>query len=230
MKLMTANGRVKCEIAEPLSTAKLEGVDLKGVSVCHQDLRKANFQGAILVGADFSGSDLRGASFSGANLEGAHFDDANLEDATLQNADLYWTTFYRADLTHANLEDTRLRGADLKEAQLTGASLRNADLGPDNLGGATQLQGADLTDADVRGARLAGAEYDVRTLLPARIDPVRVGMVKVEGKLPGRPPKWTPGCTVTAGGMLADDWTDEDDRLLEEIYQDRKKDRRSTNL
>ncbi len=53
--------------------------------------------------------------------------------------------------------------------------------------------------------------------------------VKVALRVPtvlGPPPKWTPGCTVTAGGMLADDWTEEDDRILEEIYQDRKRDRR----
>jgi hypothetical protein len=50
--------------------------------------------------------------------------------------------------------------------------------------------------------------------------------VKLVLRLPttvlGPPPKWTPGCTVTAGGMMADDWTEEDDRILEEIYQDRK--------
>ena len=53
----------------------------------------------------------------------------------------------------------------------------------------------------------------------------RVELVLRIPKLPGPPPKWTPGSTVTAGGMLADDWTEEDDRLLEEIYQARKRDR-----
>jgi hypothetical protein len=41
-------------------------------------------------------------------------------------------------------------------------------------------------------------------------------------KLPGPPPGWRPGGTETAAGMLADQWTEEDDRILEEVYQDRK--------
>lgn len=39
-------------------------------------------------------------------------------------------------------------------------------------------------------------------------------------KLPGPPPKWQPG--ETAGGCLADVWTDEDDRILAEIEQERQ--------
>lgn len=44
--------------------------------------------------------------------------------------------------------------------------------------------------------------------------------------LPGPPPGWRPGGTQTAAGMMADHWTEEDDRLLERIQQDRKRDRR----
>ena len=42
-------------------------------------------------------------------------------------------------------------------------------------------------------------------------------------QLPGPPLGWKPGSTETAAGMLADTWTPEDDRILEEIYQDRKR-------
>lgn len=45
-------------------------------------------------------------------------------------------------------------------------------------------------------------------------------------QLPGPPPGWSPGCAETAGGMMAEWWTEEDDRILEEIYQDRKRDTR----
>jgi hypothetical protein len=46
---------------------------------------------------------------------------------------------------------------------------------------------------------------------------------------PGPPPGWKPGGTETAAGMMADYWTEEDDRVLETIYQDRKRtDRRET--
>lgn len=44
--------------------------------------------------------------------------------------------------------------------------------------------------------------------------------------LPGPPPGWKHGGTETAAGMMALDWTDEDDRVFEEIYRDRKKDLR----
>ena len=43
---------------------------------------------------------------------------------------------------------------------------------------------------------------------------------------PGPPPGWKPGCTETAAGMMADCWSEEDDRILEEIYQDRQRDSR----
>ena len=43
---------------------------------------------------------------------------------------------------------------------------------------------------------------------------------------PGPPPGWKPDCTETAAGMMADCWSEEDDRILEEIYQDRRRDSR----
>jgi hypothetical protein len=45
-------------------------------------------------------------------------------------------------------------------------------------------------------------------------------------KPPGPPPGWQPGSRRTAAGMLADSWTEEDDRILEEIYRDRKRETR----
>jgi hypothetical protein len=40
-------------------------------------------------------------------------------------------------------------------------------------------------------------------------------------KLPGPPPGWRSGITETAAGLLAEHWTEEDDRILEEIERDR---------
>ena len=34
---------------------------------------------------------------------------------------------------------------------------------------------------------------------------------------PPPPPGWKPGCTETAAGMLAESWTEEDDRVVREI-------------
>ncbi len=40
--------------------------------------------------------------------------------------------------------------------------------------------------------------------------------------LPGPPPGWTPDGTATAAGLLADEWTEEDDKILERIQSERK--------
>jgi hypothetical protein len=45
-------------------------------------------------------------------------------------------------------------------------------------------------------------------------------------RLPGPPPAWKSRSEQTAAGMMADHWTEEDDRILDEIYQDRKRDTR----
>ncbi len=44
--------------------------------------------------------------------------------------------------------------------------------------------------------------------------------------LPGPPPGWQPGGTVTAAGMLASSWTEEDDQILEDIHEERKRETR----
>jgi hypothetical protein len=45
-------------------------------------------------------------------------------------------------------------------------------------------------------------------------------------KLPGPPPGWKPGHPSKTAGLLADSWTEEDDRILGEIYRDRKRESR----
>ena len=45
---------------------------------------------------------------------------------------------------------------------------------------------------------------------------------KTSKKLPGPPPGWRPGAPSKVAGVLADEWTEEDDRMLEQIEADRK--------
>jgi hypothetical protein len=45
-------------------------------------------------------------------------------------------------------------------------------------------------------------------------------------KLPGPPAGWRPGQPSKTAGLLADSWTEDDDRILEEIYRDRKRESR----
>jgi hypothetical protein len=42
-------------------------------------------------------------------------------------------------------------------------------------------------------------------------------------ELPGPPPGWQPGSKETAAGMMAADWTEDDDQILNEIRQDRNR-------
>jgi len=58
---------------------------------------------------------------------------------------------------------------------------------------------------------------------PGIADGRRVELILRVKKLPGPPPGWSADGTETAAGMLADAWTAEDDRVMEEIYQRRKR-------
>ena len=58
---------------------------------------------------------------------------------------------------------------------------------------------------------------------PGIEDGRKVELILRVKQLPGPPPGWKPGSTETAAGMMADYWTDEVDRILETIYQDRKR-------
>lgn len=53
-----------------------------------------------------------------------------------------------------------------------------------------------------------------------------VKMILRVKQLPGPPPAWQPGRQATAAGLMAALWTEEDDQILKEIYQDRKRDTR----
>jgi hypothetical protein len=55
---------------------------------------------------------------------------------------------------------------------------------------------------------------------------VHVTMIHPKRRLPGPPPGWQPGRPSTTAGRLAESWTAEDDRILDEIYRDRKRETR----
>ena len=41
-------------------------------------------------------------------------------------------------------------------------------------------------------------------------------------KLPGPPPEWKSSNTSVTAGLLAEEWTEQDDRILDQIHADRK--------
>ena len=55
---------------------------------------------------------------------------------------------------------------------------------------------------------------------------VQVKAVRLKKRLPGPPPGWRPGQASSTAGALEDSWTEEDDRILEQIYRDRKRETR----
>lgn len=61
---------------------------------------------------------------------------------------------------------------------------------------------------------------------PQLADGITVEIVLRIKELPGPPPGWKPGTRETAAGMMAGHWTEADDRILQEISQDRQRDRR----
>lgn len=52
---------------------------------------------------------------------------------------------------------------------------------------------------------------------------VSVTIIRPRKRLPGPPPGWEPGSAMTTAGMLAGSSTEEDDRILEQIYRDGKR-------
>jgi hypothetical protein len=55
---------------------------------------------------------------------------------------------------------------------------------------------------------------------------VQVKMIRPKKRLPGPPPGWQPGRPSATAGLLADSSTEEDDRIMKEIHQDRKRETR----
>jgi len=61
---------------------------------------------------------------------------------------------------------------------------------------------------------------------PGLEDGRKVELILRAKELPGPPPGWQAGRPSVTAGLLADSWTEEDDRILEEIYRDRKRETR----
>jgi uncharacterized protein YjbI with pentapeptide repeats len=136
------------EIRPCLNEVILSLVDLTGVN-----LRKADLQGAILIGANLSEADLSDTNLLNADLNRANLRGANLSETDLSSTNLMRTNLKSVNLAGANLSHTQLREADLRRANLKGANLTKAQLGSANLSGA-DLTLADLYKADLRGAIL----------------------------------------------------------------------------
>jgi hypothetical protein len=108
---------------EALQELNADKVPLVGVDVSSAFLQGLNLKNANLLRSDFSSADLRNSNLAGVDFTLANLNSANLRGATLAHAKCLDT-----DLRNTDLESSSLVGADLSEASLDDADLRGADL------------------------------------------------------------------------------------------------------
>lgn len=104
-----------------LSYANLNRSDLSGTILSYSNCHEASFEQAVLDECEFLGSDLTHASFNECSAKQCGFGGADLSYASMINADLSDAT-----LSHSKLIHTDLRAANLKNARITEADLSNA--------------------------------------------------------------------------------------------------------
>jgi hypothetical protein len=112
---------------EALQELNADKVPLVGVDVSSAFLQGLNLKNANLLRADFGSTDLRNANLTGvdftlanlssANLRGAVLDHAKCIQTDLDNADLTGSSIVGVDLLGASLDQTDLRGADVRDIQ-----------------------------------------------------------------------------------------------------------------
>ncbi len=110
---------------EALEELNADRVPLVGVDVSSAFLQGLNLKNANLLRSDFSSADLRNSNLAGvdftlanlnsANLRGAALDHAKCAETDLRNTDLESTSLVGADFSGASLDDADLRGADLRD-------------------------------------------------------------------------------------------------------------------
>jgi hypothetical protein len=95
-----------------VSSAFLQGLDLRGANLTRSDFSSADLRSANLTSADFTFSNL-----NSANLRDAILDHARFAQADLRSADLTGSSLVAADLSGATLDDSDLRQTDLRDIQ-----------------------------------------------------------------------------------------------------------------
>jgi hypothetical protein len=124
---------------EALQELNADKVPLVGVDVSSAFLQGLDLRGANLMRADFSAADLRNSDLIGVNLTLANLHSANLRDSSLDHA-----VFANADLADVDLAGSSLVGADFSGADLDDADLRQTDLKDVQWQQIKSLKGANL--------------------------------------------------------------------------------------
>jgi len=107
-----------------VSSAFLQGLNLKNASLLRSDFSSADLRNSNLAGADFALANL-----NSANLRGARFDYAKCVQTDLRNTDLEGANLSGVDLSGASLDDADLRGANVNDIQWQHlASIKSANV------------------------------------------------------------------------------------------------------
>jgi hypothetical protein len=105
-----------------VSSAFLQGLDLKNANLLRSDFSAADLRNSNLAGVDFTLAIL-----NSANLREAVLDHARFVQADLGNVDFVGSSLVGVDFSGATLDEADLRGADLKDIQWQRArSIRGA--------------------------------------------------------------------------------------------------------
>ena len=124
---------------EALQELNADKVPLVGVDVSSAFLQGLNLKGANLARSDFSAADLRNSNLIAVNFTLARLHSTNMRDSSLDHA-----VFANTDLTGADLAGSSLVGADLTGAFLDDADLRQADLKDVNWRRVQSIKGANI--------------------------------------------------------------------------------------
>jgi hypothetical protein len=130
---------------EALQELNEDKVPLVGVDVSSAFLQGLNLRGANLMRSDFSAADLRNANLASVNFTSANLNSANFRNSTLDHAN-----FSQAELGNSDLSGCSLAGADLSGAILDEADLRRADLKDIQWNGIKSIRQANI--ANLRNA------------------------------------------------------------------------------
>lgn len=108
---------------EALQELNGDKIPLVGVDVSSSFLRGLTLEHASLVRANFSAADVRDG-----DLRADDFTDADLHSANFRNADLRNASFEAANMDDIDLWGSNLKGAAFDNTDLMDADLRHADL------------------------------------------------------------------------------------------------------
>lgn len=158
-----------------LAYANLEGVNFVG-----RDMRCADFDRSVLVGAKCAMANFQGASFNGACLVGADLHGALLMGANFDSARLVVANLDFANLAGANLVGADAMGASFVETYLAGTTFERASLG-----------GARLVKTNCAGANFSETNIDQTHFSEEYL----CGVHRPTGDLP-------PGWVRNKGGVL----------------------------